>query len=289
MNRWSPAPAAKRQLRRTFGWCRLYEARNKILLAPTAIANRRFEAAEVTRLATLLPRRPTAKVAVITATYKRPELLLCSVSSALAQTLDDLAVVVVDDGGGLPELPADPRLTAVSLSRNTSVLGLVLNVGIRLSQSQYVAFLDDDNEWVPDHLKLAVAALEGEREVQVACAPRRPGLPDLVYTALDRRHPDGTAMDVLSVPFDRRAFADGKPTVDTNALVVRRSRALHFSRLRRARGVYPREDWELAWRLSRRHRIGHVPAATVRYLVNPQSYYSDQKVTEPTSPKPPGI
>ena len=188
-----------------------------------------------------------------------------------------------------PTSPADPRLTTVSLSRNTNVLGLVLNVGIRLSRSRFVAFLDDDNEWRPDHLKHAIAALEGECEVQVEHPPRRAGVPDVVYTALDRRLPDGTSLGVLSVPFDRQAFADGKPTVDTNALVVRRMRALHFSRLRRARGVYPREDWELAWRLSRRHYIGHVPEPTVRYLVNPRSYYTDWKTAQPASPGPPAV
>jgi glycosyltransferase involved in cell wall biosynthesis len=281
------ASFAKRKLRRTFGWCRLSELRNKVLLAHTAIANRRFEGAEVARLAALLPLVPEAKVAVITATYSRPDLLVRSVTSALAQTLDDLVVVVVDDGGGLPALPADPRLTTVSLARNTNVLGLVLNVGIRLSRSQYVAFLDDDNEWRPDHLQHAVAALEGKREIEVERTSRRPGVPDVVYTALDRRLPDGTSIGVLSVPFDRKAFADGRPTVDTNALVARRMRALHFSRIRRARGVYPREDWELAWRLSRRHHIGHVPEATVRYLVNPRSYYTDWKAAQPASPGPP--
>jgi hypothetical protein len=38
--------------------------------------------------------------------------------------------------------------------------------------------------------------------------------------------------------------------------------------------VYPKEDWEFVYRLARRHRVEHVPVATVRYLVNPASYYS---------------
>jgi glycosyltransferase involved in cell wall biosynthesis len=285
MSTWNPVGAGKRQLRRMFGWCRLYETRNKVLLGHSALEMRRFENAEVARLAGSLPCQPTALVAVVTATYGRPDLLLRAVKSVLAQTIDDLVVVIVDDGGGLPELPADPRLFAVSLARNINVLGVVLNVGIRLSRSRYVAFLDDDNEWEPDHLKHAIAALQGEREVEMASPARHKGVPDLVYTAIDRRLPDGTALDVLSVPFDRRAFADGKTTIDTNALVARRSRWLYFSRLRRARGVYPREDWELVWRVSRRHHVGHVPELTVRYLVNPDSYYTDwMKGRTPSTP-----
>jgi hypothetical protein len=275
MSDWNPPRAAKRQLRRIFGRNRLLELRNKVMLGHTAVGLRRFEDAEVARLAALFPARPTALVAVVTATYQRPELLLRSVESVLCQTIDNLVLVVVDDGGGLPDLPKDPRLIAVSLSRNINVLGVVLNVGIRLSQSQYVAFLDDDNEWAPNHLDHAIKALLGEREVQAAKRPRRERAPELVYTALDRRLPDGSVLDVLSVPFDRHAFADGEPTVDTNAIVVRRTPRLHFSRIRRAKDVHPREDWEFAWRLSRKHHVGHVPEPTVRYLVNPQSYYSD--------------
>ena len=49
--------------------------------------------------------------------------------SALAQTVSDQLVVVVDDGGGLPELPRDGRVVAIRLTRNYGCLGMVRNVG----------------------------------------------------------------------------------------------------------------------------------------------------------------
>ena len=242
----------------------LRELRNKIVLGRSAMALRRLEDGEVERLAPQVT-LPQAKVAVVTATYRRPELLVSSVRSALAQTVRDIVVIVVDDGGGLPALPDDPRLQACSLSGNTAVLGVVLNVGIRLTHSEYVAFLDDDNEWEPEHLEVAIAALEA----------RQPGgRPGLVYTALRRSLPDGQLMDVLSTPFDRRLLAR-EAFVDTNSLVIRRFPQLHFSRIRRPIGVRPREDWELVYRLSRRMATQHVPIPTVRYNVNPESYYTD--------------
>jgi|HubBroStandDraft_5_1064220.scaffolds.fasta_scaffold06805_4 glycosyltransferase involved in cell wall biosynthesis len=240
------------------------ELRNKVVLGHSALALRRFEDAEVARLAGPL-QMPYARVAVVTATYRRPELLLSAVRSALAQTVRDLIVLVVDDGGGLPELPDDPRLRVCSLSVNTKVLGVVLNTGIRLTRSAYVAFLDDDNEWEPQHLEVALGKLEAGRP------GKRPGL---VYTALRRSFPDGTLMDVLSTPFDRRRLAH-EGFVDTNSLVIRRFPGLHFSRIRRPIGLRPREDWELVYRLSRRVPTEHVPVPTVRYRVNPDSYYTD--------------
>jgi glycosyltransferase involved in cell wall biosynthesis len=247
-------------LKHAFGWLVLFELRNKVLLAPSALRLHRLESAETRRLAATAT-VPEALVATVVATHRRPEELRAAVRSALAQTVRDQVVIVVDDGAGLPELPDDPRLFAVSLARNTGVAGVVRNVGIRLTRSRYVAFLDDDNQWEPDHLARALAVLES------------PGGPDGVYTALRRVLPDGTERDVLSVPFDRHRAAR-EAFLDTNAFVARRDRALHFSRLRRTPKVLPREDWELIHRYSRKHAVRHVPYATVRYLVNPGSFYT---------------
>jgi glycosyltransferase involved in cell wall biosynthesis len=254
----------KRLIRSRLGWARVMESRNKVVLAHTALSLRRFENREVRRLAALQPEGPpTAMIAVVIPTFRRPHGLHHAVASVLGQTISDLVAIVVDDGGGLPPLPSDPRLVAVSLSRNIAVAGVVRNVGIRLTRSEFVAFLDDDNTWRPDHLEVALSRL-------------RPAVgigPDAVYTALRRLDPTGRQRDVLSVPFSRRAAAD-QWFLDTNAFVGRRSPSLHFSRLRRNADVMPREDWEMIFRYSRRHRVEHVPEPTVDYLVNPDSYWT---------------
>ena len=257
-------------LKALFGWLVLFEARNKVLLAPSAVRLRRFEDAETRRLAGVLSSPPSALVATVIATHRRPEALCAAVRSALDQTVRDQVVIVVDDGAGLPELPADPRLFAVSLAQNTGVAGVVRNVGIRLTHSRYVAFLDDDNLWEPDHLERTLAVLEGSEGSQGSDESDRP---DGVYTALRRVLPDGSEQDVLSVPYDRRRAAR-EAFLDTNAFVARRNRSLHFSRLRRTPEVLPREDWELIRRYGRGHRVLHVPHPTVRYLMNPASFYT---------------
>jgi glycosyltransferase involved in cell wall biosynthesis len=240
------------------------EARKKVTLGHKALMMRRFENAEVSRLAGELERLPQAKVATVIATYRRPELLYRAVRSALAQSVRDHVVLVVDDAGGLLALPEDPRLFSVSLASNTATAGVVRNVGIRLSRSKYVAFLDDDNEWEANHLEAALGAFEDPP------AGQQPGV---IYTAVKRVFPDGSLMDVLSTPFDRKLLRRFN-YVDTSCLVVRRCDGLHFSRLYRARAMYPQEDWELVYRLSRRMRVTHVPVQSVRYLVNPDSYWS---------------
>ena len=214
-----------------------------------------YENREVRRVAEQLGEPPSAMVVTVIATYRRPDGLRAAVESALAQTVTDHLVLVVDDGGGLPELPADDRVMAIALRRNYGCLGMVRNVGIRVTRSDYLAFLDDDNTWTPRHLEVSLSA-------------HREGA-NVTYTALQRVRPDGSTFDIFSVPFDGSTLWHRNP-VDSNALVLRRSSDVTFSRIPQLK-----EDWELVQRLSRKgRRIVHVPDPTVRYLVNPHSYYT---------------
>jgi glycosyltransferase involved in cell wall biosynthesis len=258
----------KRWLRARYGWMPLEELKNKVLLGHTAVGLRRFENSEVRRLLATLPggRRPEALVATVILTYKRPDVVRRAVESVLGQTVSDQVVIVVDDGGGgLPEFPADPRLHVVSLRQNINVPGVGRNIGIRLTQSRFVAFLDDDNSWHKHHLEVALARLTGPEPDDTR--------PEAVYTAMRRVTPDGVERDILSVPFDRK-LAWERCFLDPNPLVARRCSDLIFSRLRRRTSVSPKEDWELIYRFSRKHRVEHIPEPTVDYIVNPNSYWT---------------
>ena len=253
----------RQALRSRFGLWPLYELRNKVLRFPGAVRATAVERREVARLRAALGAR-TAEVVTVVPTWNRPELLGRAVASALAQEVPGHVVVVVHDGPGLAGLPDDPRVVGVELSRHVGHSGLVRNVGLGLVDSTFAAFLDDDNTWRHDHLALALAALDDA---------------DLAYTALERRLPDGRLMDVLSRPFDREDMKEIS-FVDTNAIVVRRGPGVRFSRIRRRRGIRPPVDWEFVWRLTRHRRAVHVPEPTVRYTVNPGSYFTRWEVPE---------
>ncbi len=202
---------------------------------------------------------PPTRVVTVIPTFRRPELLRAAVESALAQSVDDNLVIVVDDGGGLTELASHPRLVVVSLPRNIGVAGAVRNVGIRASRSEVVAFLDDDNQWLPHHLQAALDVLDAGA--------------DLTYTSVRYESSDGTVVGVIGEPFVRRTLRH-RNFVDTSATVLRRDHRTHFSRVPRRKGDRQIEDWELVYRVSRRGRVRHVPEVTVRYLAHEGSYYS---------------
>ncbi|WP_372786084.1 glycosyltransferase family 2 protein [Phenylobacterium sp.] len=246
-------------IRRTVGALRVWEWVLALSQAHRVPAIWLFERREIARLRRALGPQPRARVACIVSTYRRPEKLRLAVESILAQTEPDFRIVVVDDGAGLPELPADPRLLAVSLSRNTGIPGVVRNVGIGLGASDCIAFLDDDNTWEPNHLAVGLAELEAGY--------------DLVYTGLTRRRPDGEVQDTLARPFDRRTLAR-RSYVDTSSILVRRTPKVRFSRLPRSHLSRGGEDRELVYRLSHNARVTLVPVVTVNYLVHPGNVFN---------------
>jgi glycosyltransferase involved in cell wall biosynthesis len=103
-------------------------------------------------------------VSVVIPTRNRPHLVKRAVESALAQTLQAIEVVVIIDG-------PDP-LTAATLSTITDVRLLVChqalslggggarNAGVAAARGVWVAFLDDDDEWLPEKLERQLALAE---------------------------------------------------------------------------------------------------------------------------------
>jgi glycosyltransferase involved in cell wall biosynthesis len=222
----------------------------------------RLERAEVRRLAAQLGTPPDALVVTVIPTYRRADRVGNAARSALAQTITDHVVIVIDDAGGeLGELPDDPRLIVLSLAHNAKTPAVVRNVGIRLTTSTYLAFLDDDNEWRADHLELCLRELVSNS-----------GL-GMTYTSAERRLASGELRDVVGETFDRQKMRL-RSFVDASTIVMRRGPDAYFSRIPRTRYTEPKEDWELVHRFSRRHRVVHVDKPTVRYLVNDDSYFT---------------
>lgn len=253
----TPWPA-RRVVRSAVGYLPALDLRLRVTRAVGTAALRAREEYEIRSLASATHGLPEARVATIIPTYRRNRLLREAVDSALAQTEDDHLVVVVDDGGNECTLAPHTRLRTLRLSRNVGVPTIARNVAMRLTRSPFVAFLDDDNVWDPDHL--AVSLAEHARGAE------------MTYTSLRRLREDGSVYDVIGEPFDRTRLRDAS-FVDTSAVVVRRGPGIHQSRVPR-RGALPGEDWEYVWRLSRSRDVRHVDRITVTYRMHASSYFT---------------
>lgn len=104
------------------------------------------------------------KVSVIIPTYNRTAFLRRAIESVLRQTYEDFDIIVVDDASredvqGIINDFHDSRIRLIRHEVSTGEAG-ARNTGIRNSQGEYMAFLDDDDEWLPEKLALQVAILE---------------------------------------------------------------------------------------------------------------------------------
>lgn len=95
------------------------------------------------------------RVSVVIPSFNRVDLLPRALASVAGQTFKDFEVVVVNDGGSWCA-----EFDVGQLSQKCSVVHRVnggpaaaRNTGISVTDSEFVAYLDDDDEWHPNHLE----------------------------------------------------------------------------------------------------------------------------------------
>lgn len=135
-------------------------------------------------------------VSCIIPSYKRSDTLKRAINSVLAQTYENLEVVVVDDN-----IPGDEYSIALQeivktyedkrvwlVTQKVHINGAVArNVGVKASMGEYVAFLDDDDEWMPDKIERQLQIIRSDpglsgvgggvtlwqNNKEISCLPKR--------------------------------------------------------------------------------------------------------------------
>lgn len=106
-------------------------------------------------------------VTVIVPTYNRPGLLAEALESILRQTCQDLEIIVINDAGVdvhdvIAGLSGGGDIIYIEQSRNKG-LAAARNAGIQAARGKYIAYLDDDDIFYPNHIETLVAFLEGSK------------------------------------------------------------------------------------------------------------------------------
>jgi glycosyltransferase involved in cell wall biosynthesis len=114
-------------------------------------------------------------VSAVIPSRNRPGLVERAVRSVLDQTLRDVEAVVVLDGPDAASVEAlgrieDPRLRVVELKESVGAQE-ARNAGVREARGEWIAFLDDDDEWMPAKLEKQLEAARTSRYAQpiVSC------------------------------------------------------------------------------------------------------------------------
>ena len=104
-------------------------------------------------------------VSVILATYNRSRVLAHAIESVRHSTLADWELIVVgdhctDDTADVVASFDDPRITFINLTQNVGEQSGPNNEGLRVARGRYIAYLNHDDMFFPDHLASSVAWCE---------------------------------------------------------------------------------------------------------------------------------
>ncbi len=210
-------------------------------------------------------------VSAVIPTLNRPGLLARAVASALEQRYPLLEVVVVIDGkdsateeylSGLGAEVGDSRLRVIYLEQNVGG-SEARNRGVREARGEWIAFLDDDDEWLPGKIAAQVrAAQRSKGEYPVISSRLIARTPVIDFIAPRRLYETG--MPVSEYLFCREKFSDGAHAMQTSTLLVRREMMLAIPF---RSGLKRHQDWD--WLL----RAAQQPGADFQIIAEPLTIY----------------
>jgi len=217
-------------------------------------------------------------VGVVIPTRNRPELVRKAIAGVRDQRYPgELKILVVYDQTEPDYLLASAEDVQVLVLTNwrTSGLAGARNTGILALDTEFVAFCDDDDAWLPEKLRRQVAALMAEPDSEFAtcaievefegkCTPRLAGTGRVTVDDLARSRM--AMLHSSSFLIRRDAFA-----ADSIGLVAEDAPGSQ------------NEDWDLLLRAARRAPIVHLDEPLVRVLWGRTSHYAYEYATKISS------
>ncbi|MEW6236061.1 MAG: glycosyltransferase family 2 protein [Candidatus Omnitrophota bacterium] len=189
------------------------------------------------------------KVSVVLPAYNRERTILRALNSVLSQTFADFEILAVDDGSADGTIKAiqscaDPRIRCLRHEKNRGAAA-ARNTGIKAARGEYVAFLDSDDEWLPQKLELQTAALD-------ACCPETGGNSTWTFDHFPQQERTVVHSPRIEGPFLKH-IALGCDLRPGTALMIRRSVyddvGLYDDTLTRL------EDWDWLLRFAQKYTL----------------------------------
>jgi glycosyltransferase involved in cell wall biosynthesis len=199
-----------------------------------------------------------AASAIIT-TFNRERFLGVAIESVLSQTFRDFELLVLDNSSSDGTAAVVRRRTGPQIRyiRHAPLsIAAARNLGVREARGEFVAFLDDDDEWLPRKLEQQVAAFRH--------GPESLGLVYGGFTRIDERgaevgthHPALRGKILTELLWQRDAF-----TGSASNPMMRSASLATLGGFNET--LVTSEDWELYLRLAERFEVEYVPEVLVR-------------------------
>jgi glycosyltransferase involved in cell wall biosynthesis len=204
-------------------------------------------------------------VSVVIRNFNRGRRLLRAVQSVRRQRYVDYELIVVDDASSDDSLPpvldllaVEPRLRVIELARNRGAAGAA-NVGVAAAQGVYVAFLDSDDEWLPDFLTEHVKALQQDGRAVMTYGPVYEVWPEWSLSRLISCSNGGD---------QRRTMLRGGCVHSMSTTVTRRSAIIELDGFDESLTVSHDFDFYLRLALAMEQPLRYVSKPLVRYAIS---------------------
>jgi len=217
-------------------------------------------------------------VSVIIPTYNRPEMLAEALASVFSQTHKIYEIIVVNDAGEdvkdvISAFNANNVITYICHSTNKG-LASSRNSGLEIAKGKYIAYLDDDDIFYPDHLETLITFLEAS-DYKIA------------YTDAIRAdqilEKNGKYKIVLGGLYMSRDFSR-KFLLKNNISPVHcfmHEKSCLEGGIRFDPSLLSHEDWDLWIRLSRKYDFQHIRKTTVEYRHRKEGFTQLSNSTNP--------
>jgi glycosyltransferase involved in cell wall biosynthesis len=213
------------------------------------------------------------RMSVVIPSYNRANCIEKAIDSVLEQTVDDIEIILVDDGStdNTREIVLNKYGDQVRYvyQENQGISG-ARNNGIKNAQGDYIAFLDSDDYWCPSKIERQLSLAEEHPEygllasrcdkIQCAGDIKKPNRP-LLYQS--RRGKSGWVLnDLFRANFIR-----------TSSVIIRRDCfdkvGLFDEKLKQT------EDYDLWLRMAAEYQVGFINESLTVYVDNPKGISGD--------------
>lgn len=208
-----------------------------------------------------------SRVSVVVPTRDRPEFLAQALSSVRALEGEDVVfeILVCDNGQNPATADVAERFAARHIEVVRPGAAIARNAGLRAATGEYVAFLDDDDVWLPDHVRPQLRLLSEQAAFAAAIGQTCNAGWDLQTR--------GEAWPA-TLPGHGRLFGSFLTLYPQIGATVIRTSALSQVGLFDEALVYD-QDWDWHLRLARRCAVGFVPVPCVLFRQRPPGYNDD--------------
>lgn len=212
------------------------------------------------------------KVSIITPTYNSSKFISNTVKSVLNQTFTDWEYLIVDDNSTdntiniINEfIKKDPRIKLLKTPKNSGGPATPKNIGIENATGEYVAFLDHDDEWLPQKLEKQVKVFEESKDKKLGLVSSFLNIKDKNGN-LEYRHKKNYKGDVI------RQLANGNFIVTSSCVLTKLSILkeveLFDSRFKTS------DDWDMWLNISEAgYQFDFVPEYLVNYIKHEENAY----------------